>query len=102
MTDCYVFNTYELAVGAINEINSSPEFPKAGVNRATGESIANQGLRWVGEPKQRLDGKWFFERLPASEVAKLTQEQITHFMTTYQPTIETFDRITWIGSEEQG
>lgn len=87
----YIFNTEQEAINAENFISNIAGFPIVCNNAKTGLPEPNKQKveRWA-VPRQRLDGKWCFQRVPADEINKVPQQVIDQFQTDHPHTIEEY------------
>lgn len=86
-----VFDTEATAIAAEAMICQLGGTPIVGVNAATGlpDPAAQQTERWA-IPRQRLDGKWVFPRVPAHRRTHITPVQEAAFDAAFANTIENF------------
>jgi hypothetical protein len=96
----YVFNDEQTAINAELYIREHGNLPLTGINALTGlpEPEKAKTEKWA-IPQQRLDGKWVFPRLSEYFRMNCTEEEITTFFTSFNPTIETYNN-DWFPQEE--
>lgn len=96
MKECYVFDNREAAQGALDFIHSSSVFPLVGKNAKTGEPQPNKQKteRWA-DVKERVDGKFYFPRLPEAYREGLPQEQTESFNASFPHSVEGFES-AWV------
>ena len=101
MIEYYVFDTEATAIAAEAMICQLGQTPIVGVNAATGlpEPNNQKTERWA-IPRERLDGKWCFERVPQSVRDGIPQAQQDAFDAAFPNTIEVYSP-TWFEIEEE-
>ena len=89
MTEYYVFNTEAIANAAEAWISNAGGLPRTGKNAKSGQDEPNKCKteRWA-IPRQRLDGKWVFKRVPAAERAKFPQSKKQEFDINFPHVVE--------------
>ena len=97
----YVFDTEATAIAAEAMICQLGQTPVTGINAATGlpEPTKQKTERWA-IPRQRLDGKWVFQRVPEAMRANIPQPQQSAFDAAYPHTVETESPEWWPQLEE--
>ena len=93
----YVFDTEQTAVDAELYIRQVGKMPIVGINAATGEPQPTKAKteRWA-MPRQRMDGKWVFEKIPDSILASVPNEVKQYYNNTFPHTIETASPEWWL------
>lgn len=96
MTMFYVFDSEQLATDAELYIRQVGKMPIVGINAATGEPQPTKAKteRWA-MPRQRMDGKWVFEKVPDSILATVPDEVKEYYNTTFSHKIETATDDWW-------
>lgn len=102
MKEHYIFDTEAEAEAALTDINTDERFPIIGRNAATGQLEPNKQLTtcWEKKSKQRLDGKWVFNRLPMSEIVKIKPEKVMKFKENHKYVLEEYNK-NWFPEPEE-
>ena len=97
----YVFDTEATAIAAEAWISAAGGLPRTGKNAKTGQEnpTACKTVRWA-IPKQRLDGKWIFERVPKSERDKFPPIKKNEFDSNFPHVIEIYNS-NWFETPEE-
>jgi len=92
----YVWDTEAEAVAALASINASSVFPIPSKKNGVVVPEEVKTMSWSDTPRQRLDGKYCFERIPANmlEHFGISQEDADSWVTAFNPAVEVYDE-TW-------
>jgi len=97
----YVFENEQTALAAEATICIIAGAPLIGYNALTGEpEPAKQKTERWAIPKQRLDGKWVFEKVPSEKLEEYSQEIIDSFNSNYPNTLEEYSS-DWFPAVEE-
>jgi hypothetical protein len=101
MIEFYVFDNERLAKAAEAWISLQGGLPRAGKNAKTKHNAPNKCKteRWA-IPRQRLDGKWVFPRVPAAERAKFPASKKQDYDINFPHVVEIYQD-SWFYTEEE-
>lgn len=96
MKEFYVYDTEATAQAAVQWINAAGGLPRIGKNAKNGQPAPDKCKTEVWAiPRQRLDGKWVFERVPKKDRDQVPPSKQQEFNTTFPHVIETESPAWW-------